>query len=107
MLTMAEQAVTGLEVAIADGVVRVRDGHDTWLCTRGEWDRAIGKLADMEADESDEGGAEAYTALCATVRAPIASIDGPCKGDFAALVRDAVDAGVIPEEAARSFGVTL
>lgn len=103
--TIAEHAVNGLDVAAANGIVRVRDGADTWLCRESRWDAAIATLTD-DASDDDEGGSDAYTALCAAVGGPIATVIGVCRGDWGSLVRDAVGAGLLDEEdAERMYGM--
>lgn len=108
MTTMAEQAVSGLDVVAAHGIVRVRDGQDTWLCREPAYDAAMASLEAREADESDEGGAEAYGELCRTVRrdSPIATVIGSAKGEWETLVREAIAAGLVEaDDARRMYGI--
>lgn len=104
-VTLAEQATMGLDVVSARGVVRVRDGQDTWLCRAAAWDAAVAKLGEQKAYSSDDGGADAYRALCDEVAAPIASVNGRSRGDWARLVSDAVSADLVdPDDATRMYG---
>lgn len=103
MTTMAEQAVRGLEVVAVDGVVRVVDGQDTWLCDESAWNAAVEVLKQRPADENDRNGGEAYGALCRAVRGPIASLIGSCRGEWQLLVARAVAAGVVDDELAAKY----
>lgn len=97
-MTRAEQAVVGLQVTKSSGVVRVRDGQDTWLARRRHYEAALARLAKQPADESDEGGADAYSALCRTVAGPVVTLIGTPRGTDAQrrrLVRAAVDQGLL------------
>lgn len=103
---MAEQAVAGLQVAKSSGVVRVRDGQDTWLARRHHFEAALDRLAKRPADESDEGGAEAYGALCRGVAGPVVTLIGTPRGAERArrmLVRAAVDQGLLDADEAGRF----
>lgn len=105
-MTMADQAVSGLDVEIDSGIVRVRDGHDTWLCRESAWDAAIAGLAARDAIVA-EACADAYSALCAAVRSPVASINGTSRGDIVTLVREAYDVELIDADDARAYGVEV
>ena len=94
-----EQAIACLEIARAVGVVRVRDGVDTWLCTEEAWSSAKRQLSAVEDDDSDECGAEAYEALCLATPGPIASLQGSC-GDWVPLVIAAIAIGLVREDEA-------
>jgi hypothetical protein len=99
MGTRAEQAIKGLDLTMARGVVRVCDGEDTWLCWQAEWDLALGKMLGVDAEESDsdDDGAEAYTALCRAVRGSVASLNGTSRGNLGGLL-DAAFAGALIDE---------
>jgi hypothetical protein len=106
MTTMASAAIQGLNVTCRNGIVRVRDGQDTWLCTAAAWDAAVAKLDAKPADSDDENGAEAYGALCSEVADPVATAIGGCRGEWRALVRRAIEAGLVDaDDAARLYGV--
>ena len=83
-----EQAINGLDVAGADGIVRVRDGQDTWLCWRVEWDEARRAMQTLEPvlyqdfeDEEPRGDeGEAYTQLCQAISEGV-SLNGGWQGD--------------------------
>lgn len=66
-MTKYEQARSGLTVDAADGIVRVRDGVDTWLADEEAWDLVRLAMDDEAAVEGDEGGADAYSDLCRRV----------------------------------------
>lgn len=109
-MTRADQALAGLDVVAANGIVRVRDGMDTWLCRQPNYDAAVQYLELCEAYPSDEGGADAYTALCRLTSGggAVASVVGTCRGDWQALVREAVVAGLVdPDDAPRMYGVEI
>jgi hypothetical protein len=108
-MTRSEQAVSGLDFAMTANLVCVRDGQDTWICTRHAWDAAMEQLDAAAADERDEGGVEAYRALCTATAGSglIASIIGTSRGDSVALVRDAYAAGLIDADLVASFGVEI
>lgn len=107
MATLAEQAVKGLDVREQGGVVRVRDGQDAWLCGRTAWADAIAKISGLDADDADEGGAEAYSRLCRAVSAPVASINGTSLGDIGDLVREAYALDLIDADDAKAYGVEV
>ena len=67
MDTRAQQALARLDVRRGSKVVVVRDGWDTWLCTRTAWDTAIDMLG-MESARGEGEEAEAYSELCALAR---------------------------------------
>ena len=112
-MTKSEQAVTGLDVRMNAVVVVVRDGVDTWLCSRTVWDKAMAQLDEQPAFEGpsfDEGEAEiaAYQELCDTTAriGAIASVNGESHGEYEPLVNEACAYGLIDEEtAAQGFGV--
>lgn len=93
----AEQAVDKLDVVRQAGIVRVRDGNDTWLCRAAAWDAAYSGLETRPPIAGDEGISDAYTALCGAVAAPIASLIGSNRGEYPALIRDAYACGLIQE----------
>jgi len=96
MATMSEAAVKGLDIATGRGVMRVRDGEDTWLCWQSEWERAVVKLATQDAVEGED--AEAYTALCSAVRGPVAALNGTSRGNIGGLLDAAFAAELIDED---------
>lgn len=103
MENVYEMAVRGLDVVRKAGMVRVRDGEDTWLCRARAWRAAEIALASRTADDSDESGSEAYGLLCGKVRniGPIASINGTSKGQYETLVREAYEAELIDADDVR------
>lgn len=110
-MNRAEQAVAGLDVTAAGGVVLVMDGHTSWLVDESRWDAAYDALAALPALEDDEGGAEAYAELCrATCRGGgvVAAIDGGsthgAREAQEALVRRALEAELIDQETADAMG---
>src|SRR5581483_5362278 len=105
MRTMAQLAVTGLDVVAADGVVRVRDGEDTWLATESAWDEAVASLETREAPEDVDAG-EAYSLLCRKVRrdSPVASINGSSSKDIPLLVQRAYAADLIDADDVKAYG---
>lgn len=106
MATMADVAVKGLDVLAAAGIVRVRDGEDTWLATEIAWDEAVRDLSDREASD-DADASHAYTLLCRKVASPIASINGTSRGEIAPMVRRAYAAELIDADDAKAFGVVV
>lgn len=108
MATMADVAVKGLDVLAAAGIVRVRDGEDTWLATEIAWDEAVRDLSDREASD-DADASHAYTLLCRKVasESPIASINGTSRGEIAHMVRRAYAAELIDADDAKAFGVVV
>lgn len=103
---MFDAAVGGLDVTARAGVVRVRDGQDTWLCTQDAWTAVAEQLTAREQQSWDMGGAEAYSLLCRKVASlsPIASINGTTRGDVQSLIEAAYDAEMIDCEDARAMG---
>ena len=81
-MTRYEQAINELNIATAEGVVRVRDGHTTWLCEKAKWDDAAEQLDRRDAllNDDGDGGAEAYFQLCVAVVAPVVCLDGSDRG---------------------------
>ena len=81
--TMMDAALEGIEVEVAGGVVRVRDGHDTWLCWEREWD-AMAERVDEGAvrlsGPDDEGYSDDYSTICGAVRGPVLSLNGGDRG---------------------------
>lgn len=97
-----EQAVDGLDIEAAGGVVMVADGHCTWLADEDAFDLAADRLADLAVLDEDEGGGEAYGQLCSAIRGPVANTDGGgtrgTEAERAALVSAARAAGLdVPE----------
>lgn len=76
-MTRYEQAVEGLSVAVAGGVVVVDDGQTEWSCSEAAWVTARTRL-EMQAPISDEddgtAAGQAYGQLCTLARA----CDGAC-----------------------------
>ena len=100
----SEQSVEGLTVRKAGDVILVNDGDDTWLCRAEEWMHAHSTLRELPIvdDDPDESGCcAAYNELCQQVAPPIASVIGHSRGDYPALVRDAVAAGLLDADDAR------
>lgn len=122
MATRYEQAVEGLDIAVAGRVVRVRDGNDTWLVSREIWAHAKETMSAQSAyamadDSEDLGGMEAYTDLCSlTARyaregeGAVLSVAGSSYGtpahrsDLAGMA-DVVD--LLPESLATMSGVSV
>jgi len=101
-----EQAVAGLRVDQANGVVRVQDGGTTWLCRARAWHAAQAQLERQRPimpgpdGDPDTCGMEAYDALCNAVSAPIISVGGSDRGsepERAKLARWADKGGLLPE----------
>ena len=98
----SEMAVKGLDVAAVGSVVRVRDGEDTWLCTREAWEVALDAV-----DEREPHADDVYTYLCRKVVSPVASINGTSRGDITQLVRSAYATEMIDVDDARAYGVEV
>lgn len=88
----------GVDYTVANGVVRVRDGHDTWLCTLEAWDTVT--------DVVDSRGGD-YDDICRKIASPIASINGTSRGDVDGLVRMAYAGELIDDDDARAYGVVI
>lgn len=108
----AEQAVEGLGVTAASGVVLVDDGHARWLCPEDRWDAAYKAMEALPPLEGEEADVDAYGELCRRVSnggAPVASLDGGSDHGPAemrrALVRQALDADLIDADTARRMGL--
>lgn len=100
VMTNFDAAIDGLDVVVGRGVVRVRDGNDTWLAPRAAWDKAAEVMDGQDVDASDGGGAEAYSELCRRVARGglIVSLSGVSRGtddEQEALVRAAVVEGML------------
>ena len=81
--TMMDAALEGIGVEAAGGVVRVRDGHDTWLCWELEWDAMTERVlsgAVRLAGPDDEGRSDDYSTICNAVRGPVLSLNGGDRG---------------------------
>lgn len=93
-----EAALDGVDVEAAGGVVRVRDGHDTWLCWEMEWDAMTERVLDGAVrltGPDDEGRSDDYSTICTSVRGPVLSLNGGDRGtpeQRAELLRAAVAA---------------
>ena len=101
MATLADQAIDGLDVVSARGVVRVRDGHTTWLCRESQWDAALAALAQRPALDDEDAGMHAYSDLCQRVRGPVVDRDASPRGsreEIAEMLRDAISGGLIDED---------
>ncbi len=110
MTTMFDAAVLGLDIVALNGVVRIRDGEDTWLCDQDAWHAVAEQLEAREQDPSDVGGCEAYSLLCRKVRSRaigIASINGAPRGYWRLLVKSAYSAGLIALDDVRAFGAEI
>lgn len=106
-MNKAEQATSGLNIDVTRGIVVVDDGVDTWVCREDAYDAAIAHLAALDADESDDGGAEAYTHLCGLVGGTVAALNGTSRGTRTAqhrLLIDAIAYGAMEEDLAHRFG---
>lgn len=109
--TRAEQAVDGLDVTAAGGVVLVEDGHTKWLCPEERYDAAYAALESLAPVKGDGGDADAYSELCRRVGAGgvVAAMDGGCDHGTAnerhALVRRALDAELIDAATAQRMGL--
>lgn len=113
----AEQAVDGLDVTAAGGVVLVDDGHTKWLAPEKKYDAVFATMARMppRSDTGNESCADAYTELCARIGAgdktPIAALDGGCGGGPRearhVLIRQALEADLIDEDTARRMGLPV
>lgn len=107
--TRAGQAIEGLRVTCAGGVVMVRDGHCTWLCEESAWDVAYEALDERAALDGDDAGMLAYSELCreARARSAIASNDAAYGTHEAqtSLVHRAVAAGLLGDWEVHAFGV--
>lgn len=105
----AEQAVDGLNVTAAGGVVLVDDGHTKWICSEDSYDAAYAALAKLRPLKDDEDGGEAYSELCRRIGAPMAALDDGCAGGTQearlALIRKALDADLIDDATARRMGL--
>lgn len=108
MKTMADVATDGLDVVAARGVVRVRDGQDTWLAQTAAYEAAVEVLAKrpVPADEDlDDAGMRAYSELCrlVSVASPVVSAIGSSRGtpeEQRGLVAVALGAELVdPDEA--------
>ena len=64
-----DQARQGLTVDAADGIVRVRDGVDTWLCRSRDYGAVRVAMELQTPIDGDEGGPEAYSEFCRRVAA--------------------------------------
>jgi hypothetical protein len=106
MVTMFDAATQGLDVVALGGVVRVRDGEDTWLCTQDGWQQVAEQLEARDQDAGDIGGGEAYSLLCRKVRSvsAIASTNGSPRGHSQPLVEAAYAAGLIDRDDASAMG---
>ena len=105
MNSLYEVAIKSLHIVRSAGIVRVRDGADTWLCRAAAWEAARVRCERFAAGD-DEG--EAYSRFCWAVRGDVASINGISRGDYTMLVREAFDAELIDaEDAGDGFGVTV
>lgn len=105
-MNIAEQATAGLNIYVTRGIVVIDDGTDTWVCREDAYDAAIAHLATLDADESDDGGTEAYTMLCRLVRGTVASLNGTSRGTKTAqrrLLVDAIAYSAIEEDLAHRF----
>ncbi|MFH1568987.1 MAG: hypothetical protein ABIL09_13405 [Gemmatimonadota bacterium] len=97
-MTRYEQAVEGLDIARKSGLVRVRDGHTTWVCLRSAYEQAQMDLSEQDEDPEDEAGGEAYSALCSAITGPTIVGDGCELGtreERQALARRAVQEGLL------------
>lgn len=107
----AEQAIDGLDITAAGGVILVEDGHTRWLCPENRYDAVYAALERMPALKDDEGGGEAYTQLCNRLwlSCPIAVVDqdGHSGSQEARhdLIRQALQAELIDEATARRMGL--
>jgi hypothetical protein len=107
----AEQAVDGLDVTAAGGVVLVEDGHTRWLCPEAQYDAAYAALAKLPPRKGDEADADAYSELCRRIGrdVPVAALDGGSnvgtKEDRESLIRQALDADLIDTDTARRMGL--
>lgn len=94
-MNRAEQALHGLTLQRADGIVLVNDGEDHWLCRERAWADALKVLEGKPAFESDDGNADAYDELCHLIDGPVASVIGSSTGAWRALVFDAFASDLI------------
>lgn len=108
MKTMADVATDGLDVVAAQGVIRVRDGQDTWLARTAAYEAAVEVLTKrpVPADEDlDDAGMRAYSELCrlVSVASPVVSAIGSSRGtpeEQRGLVAVALGAELVdPDEA--------
>lgn len=97
------QAVSGLDVVIDNGVVRIRDERGAWLCTAKGWCEARRQLRrQVPVDDVQEGGGvpAARAALRLAVGGPVlAAGSGADRGEREArveLATRAQDAGLLP-----------
>ena len=76
--------LAGIDVETVDGVVRVRDGVDTWLCLESGWDAMVERVRDGEIirgmPSDEQAHAEIYSAVCAAVRGAVLSVAGSNRG---------------------------
>lgn len=105
MANMFDAAVQDLDVTVRSGIVRVRDGQDTWLCEHEGWLIVANQLESREQHPADVGGAEAYSLLCRKVASvsPVASLNGTSRGDWRPIVEMANEAGLIDADDATAF----
>lgn len=109
-MTRAEQAVKGMDITTAGGIVMIDDGADRWLCHESDWDARYAELntcAPYESGDANEDIIAAYDDLC-QIHGPVASVIGSSQGEYEALVQRAVAAGLIDQDTAqRGYGVRI
>jgi hypothetical protein len=106
-MNRAEQATEGMDIRAAGGIVAINDGFDRWLCREDAYDARYDHLETLPAIDGEEGQSDAYTELCG-VGGPIASVVGSSRGNWQQLVRDAVAAGLIDTDVAKSaYGIDV
>jgi hypothetical protein len=104
-------ALEGIDVEAAGGVVRVRDGHDTWLCREAEWDAMVERVRSgaVRLSGADEDGyCDDYSTICAAVRGPVLTLNGSDHGTLEErreLLRAAVEAELLLETDAARYGL--
>jgi len=99
-MNRSEQALRGLEIDRADGVVVVDDGQTRWVCLEDAFDEVCQHLADLDALPGWEGDAEAYAELCQSIYGPVVASHGQDEGSEAEcreLVARAFAAGLLDE----------
>lgn len=107
----AEQAVDGLDVTAAGGVVVVEDGHTKWLCPEASYDAAYASLAKLPPLKDEDDTSEAYDQLCNRIWTTCAIAVQDQEGHSGTqearqtLIRQALDADLIDAKTARRMGL--